>query len=38
MTEEQAQAEVAKIMAAVDKNNSGEIDYTGIIKDNKLIF
>ena len=30
MKEKEAEQEVEKIMAIVDKNNSGEIDFTGI--------
>lgn len=31
MTREEAEIEVSRIMLSIDKNNSNEIDYTGVI-------
>jgi len=31
MTKKEAEIEVERIMLAIDKNNSNEIDYTGVI-------
>lgn len=31
MTQQEAEIEVERIMLTIDKNNSNEIDYTGVI-------